>query len=79
MKKYIAYIGYNWTNDKDLMFLGVSSNKKMAMLKLVQIATIENGDAIETDDVMNGNGEWATDDGDRVYGISETDDLDADD
>ena len=79
MKKYIAYIGYNWTNDKDLMFLGVSSNKKMAMLKLVQIATIENGDAIETDDVMNGNGEWYTDDGDRVYGISETDDLDADD
>lgn len=75
MKRYVAYIGYNWTDDNDLTIVGVTVNKKVALKKLVQEAFNDDDYAIDEDDIMTG-GESYTDDGDRVYGIQEVEDLD---
>jgi hypothetical protein len=75
MKRYVAYIGYNWTDDKDLTIVGVTVNKKVALKKLLQEAFDDGDDQIEPDDIMTG-GKSYTDDGDRVYGIQEVEDLD---
>ena len=75
MKRYVAYIGYNWTDDNDLTIVGVTVNKKVALKKLVQEAFNDDDDAIDEDDIKTG-GKSYTDDGDRVYGIQEVEDLD---
>lgn len=74
MKKqlYLPFIGYNWTDDKDLMFLGAFDDPKAAGKALSEKAR-DTWPEDDTDgmSVMEGQpGETYNDDGDRIYGLA---------
>lgn len=69
MYMYVGYVGYNWTNDKDLSIEVVSDNVDTVLSKLKEIAS-EEDDKPDWDYIRDLGESPANEDYDRIYGIN---------